>query len=49
MSIFHGENGLFGQPKVQEFLIFDGKLHPKNIWFHVGSSMDVKITPDFYS
>ena len=41
MSIFHGENGLFGQPNVRtgglqhhNFLIFDGKQHPKNIWFH---------------
>ena len=40
MSIFHGENGFFGQPKVQEayvkhdtVFIFDGKQHPKNIWF----------------
>ena len=39
MSIFHVEDGFFGQPKVQEaynyhiFLIFDGKQHPKNIWF----------------
>ena len=40
MSIFHVENGFFGQPKgigdVQhhKFFIFDGKL-------------DVKISPDF--
>ena len=34
MSIFHGENRLFGQPNVQEaYNIFDGKQHPKNIWF----------------
>ena len=39
VSTFHGEDGFFGPPKVQEglqnhnFLIFDGKQHPKNIWF----------------
>ena len=39
-SIFHVEHGFFGQQKVQvglqhhNFLIFDGKQHPKNIWFH---------------
>ena len=36
LSIFHRENGLFGQPKVQEayniifFLIFNEKHQPKN-------------------
>ena len=39
MSIFHVEDGFFGQPRVQEaynimnFIIIDGKQHPKNIWF----------------
>ena len=47
MSTFHGEDGFFGPPKVQEgfkhhkFLSFDGKQHPKNIGY-----MDVKITPE---
>ena len=40
MSIFHGEDRFFDPPKVQEglqhhiYLIFDGKQHCKNIWFH---------------
>ena len=45
MSIFYVEHWFFfGQTKVQEalvlgglqhnFLIFDGKKHPKNFWFH---------------
>ena len=36
MSIFHGVDGFFGPPEVQEGLqhhIFDGKQHCKNIWF----------------
>ena len=33
VNIFHGENGIFCQLKVQEAynIIFDGKRHPKNI------------------
>ena len=53
--MFYRENGLFGQPKVQDayniifFFILDGKQHPKKF-----GSMDVKIslfkiTPDFCS
>jgi hypothetical protein len=50
MSTFHGEEGFFGPPKVQEafkrtrglqhqiFFIFDGKQHLKNIWFRASSN-----------
>ena len=39
MSIFHVEEGFFGQPKgtgglQHHFFIFDEKECPKNIWFH---------------
>ena len=48
VSMFHGEDRFFGQPKVQEAYniinVFDGKQHPK-----ISGSVDVKITPDFCS
>ena len=40
MSIFHVEDGFFGQTKGtgglqhHKLLIFDEKQCPKNIWFH---------------
>ena len=47
--MFYVDGRFFGQLKVQDLqhhksLSFDGKQHPKNIWF-----LDVKITPDFCS
>ena len=50
MSIFHGENGLFGQPKVQEaYNIINFWFLMENSILKIFGSMDVKITPDFCS
>ena len=50
MSIFHGEHGFFGQPKVQEAynIIFFLFLMENSI-LKIFGSVDVKITPDFSS
>ena len=50
MSIFHVENGFFGQPKVQEAynIIFFSFLMENRILKKFGS-VDVKITPDICS
>ena len=48
MPIFHGENGLFGQPKVQEaYNIINFRFLMENSILEIFGSVDVKITPDF--
>ena len=50
MSIFHVENGLFGLPKVQEvYNIINFGFLMENSILKIFGSMDVKITPVFYS
>ena len=45
MSIFHGENGLFGQPNVREAY----NILIENSILKIFGSMDVEITPDLCS
>ena len=46
MSIFHGENRLFGQPKVQEaYNIIIFLFLMENSILKIFGSVDVKITP----
>ena len=50
MSIFHGEDEFFGPSKVQEaylqhqdFFIFDGKQHPKNIFLEKEQTINLNL------
>ena len=46
--MFHVENGLFGQPKLQEaYNIIILRFLTENSIQKIFGSMDVKITPDF--
>ena len=50
LSIFHRENGLFGQPKVQEaYKIIILLFLMENSIVQIFGSVDVNITPDFCS
>ena len=51
MSIFHEENGFFGQPKIQEaYKIMHCYFSMENSTLKTGfGSVDVEITPEFCS
>ena len=50
VSTFHGKNGLFGQPKVQEaYKIIILLFLMENSIVQIFGSVDVNITPDFCS
>ena len=50
MSIFHVEDGFFGQSKVQQaYNIIHFEFWMENSTLKMFCSMDVKITPDFCS
>ena len=52
MSTFHGEDGFFGPTKVQEAYMYNIIIFlflMENSIVKIFGSVDVKITPDFYS